>query len=70
MTDILGLSVRALALQVAQRTLSAEAVTRAYIERIDAQEAALHAWQYFDAELALGQAHLGRSPGCPSVSKT
>jgi Asp-tRNA(Asn)/Glu-tRNA(Gln) amidotransferase A subunit family amidase len=56
MTDILGLSVRALALQVAQRTLSAEAVTRAYIERIDAQEAALHAWQYFDAELALGQA--------------
>jgi Asp-tRNA(Asn)/Glu-tRNA(Gln) amidotransferase A subunit family amidase len=56
MTDILGLSVREIAQQVAQRTLSAEAVARAYIERIDAQEAVLHAWQYFDAELALGQA--------------
>jgi hypothetical protein len=33
MTDILGLSVREIAQQVAQRTLSAEAVARAYIER-------------------------------------
>jgi Asp-tRNA(Asn)/Glu-tRNA(Gln) amidotransferase A subunit family amidase len=56
MTDILGLSVRQLAQQVAQRTLSAEAVVRAYIERIDAQEAAVHAWQYFDAAQALGAA--------------
>ncbi|WP_429279168.1 amidase [Paraburkholderia sp. GAS41] len=56
MTDIHALSVREIARQVAQRTLSAEAVTRAYIERIDALEAAVHAWQYFDAELALGQA--------------
>jgi amidase len=56
MTDILGLSIRELAQQVAHRTLSAEAVTRAYIERIDAQETVLHAWQYFDAAQALGQA--------------
>ena len=56
MTDILGLSVRQLAQQVAQRTLSAEAVVRAYIERIDAQEAVVHAWQYFDAAKALGAA--------------
>jgi Asp-tRNA(Asn)/Glu-tRNA(Gln) amidotransferase A subunit family amidase len=56
MTDIVELSVRALAQQVAQRTLRAEAVARAYIERIDAQEAVLHAWQYFDADLALAQA--------------
>ncbi len=56
MTDILGLSVRELVLQVAQRTLSVEAVARAYIERIDAQEAVLHAWQYFDAAQVLAQA--------------
>jgi Asp-tRNA(Asn)/Glu-tRNA(Gln) amidotransferase A subunit family amidase len=56
MTDILGLSVRQLAQQVAQRTLSAEAVVRAYIERIGAQEAVVHAWQYFDAAQALGAA--------------
>jgi Asp-tRNA(Asn)/Glu-tRNA(Gln) amidotransferase A subunit family amidase len=56
MTDIVELSLRALAQQVAQRTLRAEAVARAYIERIDAQEAVLHAWQYFDADQALAQA--------------
>jgi Asp-tRNA(Asn)/Glu-tRNA(Gln) amidotransferase A subunit family amidase len=56
MTDIVELSVRALARQVAQRTLRAEEVTRAFIERIEAQEAVLHAWQYFDADLALAQA--------------
>jgi Asp-tRNA(Asn)/Glu-tRNA(Gln) amidotransferase A subunit family amidase len=67
MTDILSLSVRELAQQVAQRTLSAEAVTRAYIDRIEAQEPSLHAWQYFDADLALGQARgidaAGGAPG-------
>ncbi|HEY1998867.1 amidase [Paraburkholderia sp.] len=56
MTDILALSVRELAQQVAQRTLSAEAVARAYIQRIETQEATLHAWQYFDAAQVLAQA--------------
>ena len=56
MTDIAGLSVRALAQQVAQGTLRAEAIASAYIERIHEQEAVLHAWQYFDAELVLEQA--------------
>jgi Asp-tRNA(Asn)/Glu-tRNA(Gln) amidotransferase A subunit family amidase len=56
MTDILALSVCELAHQVAQRTLSAEAVAHAYIQRIEAQEAVLHAWQYFDAAQVLAQA--------------
>ncbi|HWX11288.1 MAG TPA: amidase [Trinickia sp.] len=67
MTDILSLSVRELAQRVAQRTLSAEAVTRAYVERIEAQESALHAWKYFDAAQALSQARAvdaaGGAPG-------
>src|ERR1700687_2316174 len=56
MTDILSLSVRELAQRVAEGTLTAEAVTRAYVERIEAQEPALHAWKYFDAAQALDQA--------------
>lgn len=63
MTDILELSVRELAKQVKQRALRAETVVRAYINRIHAQEAALHAWQYFDPDLALEQARRLDSSG-------
>jgi len=55
-TDIVALSIHELAQRVAQRTLSAQAVTRAYLERIEALEAALHAWAYFDPAHALEQA--------------
>lgn len=56
MTDMLALSVRELARRVAQRALSAEAIVRAYLQQIEAQEPVLHAWQYVDAALALAQA--------------
>lgn len=56
MTIITELGLRELARQVAQRTLTAEAVARAFIERIEAQEASLHAWQYFNADQVLEQA--------------
>lgn len=56
MRDITSLSVKELAAAVARRELTAEAVTRAYAERIAAQEPQVHAWQHFDAERALGQA--------------
>lgn len=55
MHDILNLPLRALVARMAQRDVSAEAVTRACIERIEAN-ADLQAWQFFDAELALQQA--------------
>ena len=56
MRDITSLSVKELAAAVARRELTAEAVTRAYAERIAAQEPQVHAWRHFDAERALGQA--------------
>lgn len=56
MREITSLSVRELAVAVASRELTAEAVTRAYVERIEAQEPQLQAWQHFDAGLALRQA--------------
>lgn len=56
MRAITDLSVRELAAAVSRRELSAEAVARAYAERIAAQEPAVRAWQHFDAGLALGQA--------------
>lgn len=67
MTDILALSVRELARHVAQRTLSAEAVTRAYIERVEAQEALVHAWQYFNAAQAIGHARRIDAAGAASM---
>lgn len=43
--------------------ITAEAVTRACLDRIDAREPELHAWAYLDAELALEQARdLDRGP--------
>jgi Asp-tRNA(Asn)/Glu-tRNA(Gln) amidotransferase A subunit family amidase len=56
MTDLVELKIRTLAQQVAQRKLRVETVVRAFIDRIQAQEPMLHAWQYFDAGVALEQA--------------
>ncbi len=56
MRDITSLSVRELATAVASRDITAEAVVRAYVERIQAQEVQVRAWQHFDAEQALQQA--------------
>jgi len=56
MRDITRLSVKELAAAVAGRELTAEAVTRAYAERIAALEPQVQAWQHFDAGQALDQA--------------
>jgi amidase len=56
MLDILTLSARALAAKVSRRELTAEAVTRAYIEQIQACEPSVKAWQFFDADMALQSA--------------
>ena len=56
MRDITRLSVQELATAVARRELTAEAVTRAYAERIAALEPQVQAWQHFDAGQALDQA--------------
>lgn len=56
MNHILTLSARELATRIACRELSAEAVTRACIEQIEASDPLIQAWQFFDRELALQQA--------------
>ncbi len=56
MRVITSLSVRDLAAAVSRRELTAEAVVRAYAERIEEQEPEIKAWQHFDAGLALSQA--------------
>lgn len=56
MNDFLTLPVRELAARIARRELSAQAVARACIERIEAAEAGVLAWQHFDAAQALAQA--------------
>src|SRR5579863_824196 len=56
MANPTSLSVRAAAHEIASRRLSAEAYAAAWIESIEAQEAAVGAWQYFDREQALAAA--------------
>lgn len=56
MLNILTLSARELAARVSRRELTAEAVTRAYIEQIQACEPSVKAWQFFDADMALQSA--------------
>lgn len=64
MRDLTTLPLRYLAAAVARRDCSAEAVTRAYAERIAARETDVQAWQHFDPALALEQARaLDRSGG-------
>lgn len=56
MTDLRSLSAREAARQIAERRTTAEALVSAYIERIEAREAMVGAWQYFDREQALAAA--------------
>jgi Asp-tRNA(Asn)/Glu-tRNA(Gln) amidotransferase A subunit family amidase len=56
MSDILNLSLRALAASVNRSDLSAQAVTRAFMERIERLEADVKAWTFIDFRLALAQA--------------
>jgi amidase len=56
MNDLLALPLRDLVRRISNRDTSAEAVVCALIERIEASESAVHAWQFFDPALALRQA--------------
>ena len=58
MHDFLALPARELAARMARRELSVQALVRAYIERIDAAEAGILAWQHFNGAQALQQARL------------
>jgi Asp-tRNA(Asn)/Glu-tRNA(Gln) amidotransferase A subunit family amidase len=63
MKNISDQSVHELAAGIARREVSVETVVRHYIDRIEAREAAVRAWQFFDADLALEQARrLDRQP--------
>jgi amidase len=55
-TDPRSLSVRQAARQIAERRLTAEALTAAHLDRIDARESIVGAWQYLDREQALATA--------------
>ena len=56
MQSILTLPVSTLVQQMSRRELSVEALVWACIDRIDADEPRVHAWQFFDPALALAQA--------------
>ena len=56
MTDLRSLTVREAARQIAERRLTAEALVAAYLDRIEAREAVVGAWQYLDREQALAAA--------------
>jgi Asp-tRNA(Asn)/Glu-tRNA(Gln) amidotransferase A subunit family amidase len=54
--DLRSLSARQAARQIAERRITAEALVGAYLERIEAREAVVGAWQYLDREAALAAA--------------
>ena len=56
MTNLRSLSAREAARQIAERRITAEELAAAYIERIEAREGVVGAWQYFDREAALAAA--------------
>ena len=56
MTDPRSLTVREAARQIAERQLTAEALTAAHLDRIAARETVVGAWQYLDRERALAAA--------------
>ena len=56
MTDLRSLSAREAARQIVERRITAEALVSAYLERIEAREAVVGAWQYLDRERALATA--------------
>jgi len=55
-TDLRSLTVREAARQIAERRLTAEALTAACLDRIEAREALVGAWQYLDRGQALDAA--------------
>jgi Asp-tRNA(Asn)/Glu-tRNA(Gln) amidotransferase A subunit family amidase len=56
MTDFPTLPMRELAARIARGDISIETVVRASIERIEACESSVRAWQFFDPGLAIAQA--------------
>ena len=56
MTDLRSLTAREAARQIAGRRLTAEALTAASLDRIEAREPVVGAWQYLDREHALAAA--------------
>jgi Asp-tRNA(Asn)/Glu-tRNA(Gln) amidotransferase A subunit family amidase len=56
MIDVSKLALRALAAAVTRREVSAQAVVRAFLERIEQAEPQVKAWEFLDPELALAQA--------------
>ena len=50
------LTATQIAVHLASGALSAEAVTRACLERIEAMDSSIHAWAYYDPQLAVMQA--------------
>ena len=56
MHDIASLSARQIAAAVARRELAVESVARAFVERVQAAEPQVHAWQHFDAQRVLAAA--------------
>jgi Asp-tRNA(Asn)/Glu-tRNA(Gln) amidotransferase A subunit family amidase len=55
-TDLRTLSAREAARLIAERRLTAEEMTAAYLDHIEAREAVVGAWQYLDREQALAGA--------------
>ncbi len=55
-TDLRALTAREAARQIAERRLTAEALTTAYLDRIEARDSVVGAWQYLDREQALAEA--------------
>jgi len=55
-TDFRSLTVREAARQIAERQLTAEALTATYLDGIEAREPVVGAWQYLDREQALATA--------------
>lgn len=56
MQDILDLPVRSLVARLSRREVSVESVVRSYLERIQALDTQVCAWQHVDEENALSQA--------------
>jgi amidase len=55
-TDFRSLTVREAARQIAERRLTAETLTATYLDRIEAREPVVGAWQYLDREQVLAAA--------------
>ena len=56
MTDLCSLSAREAARQIAEQRITSEALATACLDRIEAREETVGAWQYLDREQALAAA--------------